>query len=111
MNPATDVKTWLEQGDALRAKLVEERAAHVARIAEIDTALKALGAAPTLEPPVARQVVDLVAGAPRPMTAREVQAALPSLSRLAVGSALYAAVRRDELVAAGRKGALTYRRK
>lgn len=107
---AADVKAWLEQGDALRTKLAEERATHVARIAEIDAALKALGGAPTLARPVARQVWDvLYAVAPRALTVREIQAALPSVGRLAIGSALHAMVKREELRATGAKGRMTYR--
>lgn len=103
----TDVRSWLEAGDALRSKLAEERAQLVARLAAIDSALRALGAAP-LSPPVARQVAEVLRAAGRPMTAREVAAALSSVGRLAIGNALYQGVRRGEFAAKGRKGSQAY---
>ncbi len=107
MAEPTDVRAWLEAGDALRTKLIEERGRHIARVAEIDAALTTLGASPVV-PPVARQVIDVLAAAGRPMTAREIRAALPSAGRLAIGAVLYAASQRGELTARGRKGSQTY---
>lgn len=105
----TDVQSWLDAGAELVAKLTAERQQLVARIAQIDAALAQVGKGhEALEPPVARQVFAALAAAGRPMTAREVRAALPRAERLTILGALHRLAKRGEIRARDENGRRLY---